>query len=179
MTALELAIVNLVATANLGQPVDLVAVSRIEYVIFDQDIYGGRVAYLKTPDMYGKVSIFSSGKMISVGTRGENEAWHDLEYSRDLLVGEGVVEPVELVVVTRNIVATLVLEQVDLEALADELGAVYEPEQFPAVIYKIENPKTTFLIFGSGKVVILGAKSLGHLNEAAERITDILRRYSY
>lgn len=179
MIVLELAVVNLVATADLGQPVDLVAVSRLEHVIFDQDVYGGRVAYLKAPCMFGKVNIFFSGKMISVGTRGEDEARHDLEYTRDLLVDEGVVKPVELVFITRNIVAILVLDHVDLEALADELGAVYEPEQFPAAIYKIENPNTTFLIFSSGKIVILGAKSLAHLNKAAESITEVIRKYSY
>jgi len=59
------------------------------------------------------------------------------------------------------------------------LGAVYVPEQFPAVIYKVDDNKTSFLIFNSGRVVIAGARSMAHLNEAAERIAEKLRMYSY
>lgn len=56
---------------------------------------------------------------------------------------------------------------------------MYVPEQFPAVIYKVDDNKTSFLIFNSGRVVIAGARSMAHLNEAAERIAEKLRMYSY
>ena len=59
----------MVATGDLTQQVSLEDISRLPYTIHDQEIYGGRVAYLKTPEMHGKVSIFPSGKLISVGTR--------------------------------------------------------------------------------------------------------------
>jgi transcription initiation factor TFIID TATA-box-binding protein len=34
----------------------------------------------------------------------------------------------------------------------------YEPELFPGLIYRMKNPKITFLIFASGKLVITGAQ---------------------
>jgi len=42
---MNLRIVNIVATANLGQPVDLKEVARIRHTIHDPDIYGGRVGW--------------------------------------------------------------------------------------------------------------------------------------
>jgi transcription initiation factor TFIID TATA-box-binding protein len=52
-----------------------------------------------------------------------------------------------------------------------ELRTEYEPEQFPGLIYRPESYKCVLLIFGSGKVVITGAKdvetaqsALGNLN---------------
>ena len=34
----------------------------------------------------------------------------------------------------------------------------YEPEQFPGLTYRMEDPKVVFLIFSSGKLVCTGAK---------------------
>ena len=78
-------IVNVVATSTLGQTVDLAEISEIPHTIFDQEIYGGRVAYLKKPGMSGKVTIFPSGKLISVGTRSLEEAEADLQETVDTL----------------------------------------------------------------------------------------------
>jgi len=48
-------------------------------VTYDQEIYGGRVACLRLPEMRGMVSVFFSGKMISLGTRSEDAAAKSLE----------------------------------------------------------------------------------------------------
>ena len=74
-------IVNVVATADLQQQVSLTEISRLPHTIHDQEIYGGRVAYLKTPEMHGKVTIFPSGKLISVGTRSPQQAQEDIQTS--------------------------------------------------------------------------------------------------
>jgi len=37
--------------------------------MYDLGKYGGGVAYLKASGMNGKVTVFSSGRLISVGTR--------------------------------------------------------------------------------------------------------------
>lgn len=52
------AIVNVVATASVEQPVDLAELERFKEIFHDSSVYGGRVAYFKTPEMNGKVSIF-------------------------------------------------------------------------------------------------------------------------
>lgn len=35
----------------------------------------------------------------------------------------------------------------------------YEPEVFPGLVYRMKDPKVTFLVFVSGKIVITGAKN--------------------
>jgi transcription initiation factor TFIID TATA-box-binding protein len=50
--------------------------------------------------------------------------------------------------------------KVDLRSIAlQSRNAEYNPRRFAAVIIRIRDPKTTALIFSSGKMVITGAKS--------------------
>ena len=36
---------------------------------------------------------------------------------------------------------------------------MYEPEQFPGLMYRMESPKVVFLIFSTGNIVCVGAKT--------------------
>jgi transcription initiation factor TFIID TATA-box-binding protein len=48
----------------------------------------------------------------------------------------------------------------DLQTVALLLdGSNYDPDRFPGLVYKIREPRTTMLLFHSGKVVCTGAKS--------------------
>ena len=57
----------------------------------------------------------------------------------------------------QNIVASSDLEsEINLNAIAVTLGldrVEYEPEQFPGLVCRIEDPKVVVLLFGSGKLV--------------------------
>jgi len=168
-------IVNIVATGDLKQAVSLVDVSKLPYTIYDQEIYGGRAAYLKAPNMYGKVTIFPSGKLISIGTKSLTQAQHDLKQTVHTLSQAGLVKPVSVEPRIRNIVAVMQLSNIaSLEEIAQTIEVIYEPEQFPGVILKLENIKATYLIFQSGKIVITGATSPKQLQEAAETITNTI-----
>lgn len=101
----ELEIVNVVATADLKQRVNLIQVSQLDDITHDQEIYGGRVAYLKTPDMYGKVTIFPSGKLISVGAKSPEQAQQDLETTVETLATGGLINSIKVEAELRNIVA--------------------------------------------------------------------------
>jgi transcription initiation factor TFIID TATA-box-binding protein len=171
---MKLEIVNIVATADLTQPVDLKEVARIRHTIHGPEIYGGRVAYLKTPTMHGKTTIFPSGKLISVGTTTREQAKHDLQETVDTLTQANLIKPISVTANVRNIVALLTLPNpIPLEQL-EEPNSIYEPEQFPAAILKVEKPKATYLIFNSGKIVILGTKTEDELRRSAELIKEII-----
>ncbi|EEP82479.1 TATA-box binding protein [Uncinocarpus reesii 1704] len=64
---------------------------------------------------------------------------------------------------SRNIVATVNLDcRLDLKTIAlHARNAEYNPKRFAAVIMRIREPKTTALIFASGKMVVTGAKNSG------------------
>ena len=68
---------------------------------------------------------------------------------------------------------------VDLEMAADLLDNVmYEPEQFPGLIYRMRNPKVVILIFASGKLVITGAKSDKMVKDAVHNLFELLEDYA-
>jgi len=75
-------------------------------------------------------------------------------------------------VVIQNIVATTSLEQdIPLVKLAETLpNTEYNPEQFPGLVMRIKEPKTSALIFSSGKVVCTGAKSMKKVRESIKAI---------
>ncbi len=71
-----------------------------------------------------------------------------------------------------NIVASASLEHdIPLIKLAEALpNTEYNPEQFPGLVLRIKEPKTSALVFSSGKVVCTGAKSMNKLNESIKQI---------
>ena len=72
----------------------------------------------------------------------------------------------------QNIVASVVTkEKFDLNLIFDRIPeAEYSPEKFPGLIFKLKEPKTTFLIFTSGKLVCTGAKTVEMVHEAVGRV---------
>jgi len=81
--------------------------------------------------MDGKVLIFSSGKMISVGTTSEEKAISELEQTEELLVDREMIgaKPRRLQTKIRNIVVTADFRRnIDLEELSKRHKMIYEPE---------------------------------------------------
>jgi len=130
--------------------------------------------------MHSKVSVFRTGKMISVGTRNEKQASEDLNFVCDYLANKGLIRRQELDTKTRNIVASLeVGHPIELERIASNVPhIIYEPEQFPGAIYRPRDPLgVSILLFASGRAVIAGAKTLYQIEVAAEEIARLSERY--
>jgi transcription initiation factor TFIID TATA-box-binding protein len=174
------AIVNVVATAALDQELGFSEIREQKWVFHDFDVYGGRVAYLKMPCMEGKISLFPSGKMISIGTKSEKKAYSELRIAMEYLVKKGYVKSVKLRPKTQNIVVTVNFDTgVDLEKLAEDSSSIYEPDQFPGAILRIEAPlKASVLIFASGKAVITGLTSSKQIEQIVSRLQDLISRFS-
>jgi len=54
-------------------------------------------------------------------------------------------------------------------------GAEYNKERFPGVVYRTKSPKTAALIFGSGKIVCTGAKSIADVDVGLTKVFEKLR----
>jgi len=76
----------------------------------------------------------------------------------------------------QNIVSTVNLKcKLDLRDIALKTrNAEYNPKRFAAVIMRIREPKTTALIFASGKMVCTGARSEEDSKKAARRYAKII-----
>ncbi|KXN70762.1 TBP-domain-containing protein [Conidiobolus coronatus NRRL 28638] len=81
----------------------------------------------------------------------------------------------------QNIVATVNLDcRLDLKTIAlHARNAEYNPKRFAAVIMRIREPKTTALIFGSGKMVVTGAKSEDDSRLAARKYARIVQKLGF
>ncbi len=77
-----------------------------------------------------------------------------------------------------NIVVSTSLEKdVPLEKMAATLpNTEYNPEQFPGLVLRIKDPKTSALIFSSGKVVCTGAKTLKDVDKSIQSIIESLKK---
>jgi transcription initiation factor TFIID TATA-box-binding protein len=77
-----------------------------------------------------------------------------------------------------NIVISTSLEHdIPLEKMAATLSNTeYNPEQFPGLVIRIREPKTSALIFSSGKVVCTGARTMEKVHESIEKIIKSLEK---
>jgi len=71
-----------------------------------------------------------------------------------------------------NMVASAnLLGRIELEDCAYSLGkTMYEPEQFPGLIYRMDEPKVVILLFASGKLVCTGATKEEDVYEAVAKL---------
>jgi len=162
---------NVVTTGTLNQKIDLNAVVKgFPSVDYRPETFPGLVFRLKKPKT--ATLIFSSGKMVCTGARSEKESRKAiLKVVKELKKGGTIIlnKPDVKVV---NIVASVSLgENVDLEKATYTLEkAMYEPEQFPGLIYRMDEPKVVILIFTSGNLVVTGAKKEQDVYDAVHNL---------
>lgn len=77
-----------------------------------------------------------------------------------------------------NIVASATFaEKLDLDVIAQSLkDAEYEPEQFPGLVYRLKDPKTSTLLFRSGKSNITGAENIEDVRKTVDIIAEKLKK---
>ena len=82
------------------------------------------------------------------------------------------------IVSIENVVASATIEQrLDLNDVTKKFPDVeWNPEQFPGAVFRLRNPKTATLLFGSGKMVCTGAKSEYMARKAVKTVVQKLRK---
>jgi len=171
----EITIQNVVASANLNQKIDLNAVvTAFRDVEYNPNQFPGLVFRLKKPRT--ALLIFSSGKMVCTGAKSEKAAVRAIKTVVKKLKKAGIVIRRKPEIKIQNIVASGDLHgEIDLERAQIELeNTMYEPEQFPGLIYRMSDPKVVILLFASGKLVCTGGKSEEQVHEAVKKLHAIL-----
>ena len=166
---------NVVATANLKQQIDLNFILRMfPSVEYRPELFPGLVYRLKKPKT--AILIFSSGKMVCTGAKSERQAKKAVMKVVDHLKRNGIVIVGKPDIQVQNIVASGGLGgTIDLEKATYSLRrTMYEPEQFPGLIYRMEEPKVVILLFTTGKFVCVGAKMEEEIYRAAATLQKTL-----
>jgi len=164
-----------VASVILGQDIDLdEIVATIPNIEYHPEQFPGLVYRLTKPKT--ATLIFNTGKMVCTGAKSVKDSAKAVHKIVKNLNESGIKIAGKPEITIQNIVASGDIGvNIDLEkAILILEDSMYEPEQFPGLIYRMKDPKTVVLIFGSGKIVITGAKLEKQVPEAAIRVRDRL-----
>jgi len=162
---------NVVGTAKFNQRIDLKAVVKgnpgVEY---RPETFPGLVFRIKKPKT--ATLIFGTGKMVCTGAKSEKEAERAIKKVVMELKKSGIIIPGKPEIKIVNMVASASLGgMIDLEKCAYSLRrTMYEPEQFPGLIYRMDEPKVVILLFASGKLVCTGATKEEDVYEAVSKL---------
>ena len=166
---------NVVASVTLNQRFDLNAVVKGNpWVEYNPKRFPGLVFRIKKPKT--AILIFSTGKMVCTGAKSEKEAKRAVKkVVRELKKG-GIIIPGKPEIKIVNMIASANLfGRIELEDCAYSLGkTMYEPEQFPGLIYRMDTPKVVILVFASGKLVCTGATKEEDVYKAVSKLHETL-----
>ncbi|KUO80387.1 MAG: TATA-box-binding protein, partial [Vulcanisaeta sp. OSP_8] len=148
---------------------------RLPAAEYNPEQFPGLILRLQRPKI--SALIFRTGKMVCTGAKSENELKRAVKELVRLLNEHGADVPLTPEIQVQNIVASGNLHaEVDIEKSALMLeNSMYEPEQFPGLIYRMDDPKVVLLIFSSGKIVCTGAKKEVQVRDAVFKIHDVLK----
>lgn len=165
---------NVVASASINQKLDLDKIRSefpdVEYHPMDFPAAIFRLASPKTATL-----LFSSGKMVCTGSKSEKTARKAVGKVVELLRTAIDIEH-DADVTIQNIVCAVNLGgRISIESAVRSLPrSIYEPDQFPGLIHRMLDPKTSVLLFSSGKLVCAGARTESEVYRSIHQIHSIL-----
>ncbi|EAY17204.1 hypothetical protein TVAG_291560 [Trichomonas vaginalis G3] len=175
-------VVNIVACVDYGCKLDLLKITsstrNSEYnpIRFP-------AATLRNKEPKATALAFKNGKVNIVGCKSADIALKAARCFGRLFKNIGIKDVKIKSFSIANMVATMDCKfPIHLESIASSPGhikfATYNPEIYAGLIYRLASPKTTLMIYVSGKIIITGAKSEEELKAASAFIYPILRLFA-
>jgi len=177
----SLKIQNIVATTSLGKDVPLTKLAKtLSNTEYNPEQFPGLVLRVKEPK--SAVLVFSSGNLVCTGTKSIAQVKEVIKEVIKQVRKVGVKVTIVPKITVQNIVASGSINvNLNLNFLALELeNTEYEPEQFPGLVYKLDEPNATFLLFSNGKLVFTGTKNREQLEDSMlqlnKKIKEVQKR---
>jgi transcription initiation factor TFIID TATA-box-binding protein len=173
----EIKVVNIVVSTSLEHDIPLekmaATLSNTEY---NPEQFPGLVIRIKEPKT--SALIFSSGKVVCTGARSMDKVEESITKIIKSLEKIGIKIKIKPDIKIQNIVASgSIGMDLNLNTLTMKLdNTEYEPEQFPGLVYKLNEAKATFLLFSNGKVVCTGTKSEKEVHAALDMLLENLKK---
>jgi transcription initiation factor TFIID TATA-box-binding protein len=172
----SLKVQNIVATTSLEKEVSLTKLARTQpNTEYNPDTFPGLV--LRVAEPKSAVLVFSSGNLVCTGTKSVAQVKEVVNQVIKQLRKIGVNVTIKPKIKVQNIVASGAINlDLNLNTLSLELeNTEYEPEQFPGLVYKLEDPTATFLLFSNGKLVCTGTKNKAQLDDSIIQLNKNVR----
>lgn len=169
---------NVVASTSLGAELDLQSIAlTLDGAEYVPDRFPGLIYRLKQPKT--AILLFHSGKVVCTGGKSMRQVDDSIQAVSELIRRGGRKIVMHPKIQVQNIVATSDLGgEINLTSVAISLGldrVEYEPEQFPGLVCRLEEPRVVLLLFGSGKLVCTGARRPSDIHLAVAKITQELQ----
>jgi transcription initiation factor TFIID TATA-box-binding protein len=171
---LSIEIVNVIATTRIKGKINVISLSKeLPNTKYNPAIFAGLV-YRRTDKP--TIILFESGRISSHGAKSEKTAKSAIvEILAEINKMGCVPKGVEIENITiQNVVGTANFgHEIDLESVYSTFpSSIYEPEQFPGLIYRPFNNSVVCLIFSTGKMVIAGATSENEVGKAFQAVAN-------
>ena len=171
---------NVVATFNLNvSSIDLSELAcRTSFVEYNPKKFAAATARIMEPRT--TALCFASGNMVCTGAKDENLARLAARKYVNVLQKCGFDVQMRNFAIQNLVASTAIGGLLRLEDMATEFGAIagYEPDMFPGLILRLQQPKVVYLCFRSGKVVITGARNRDMIASSfKEMYHNVLVRY--
>jgi len=173
----SLKIENIVASAKVTDSLDLPSLaSRLKDAEYNKKRFPGVVLRMQDPKIAALV--FGSGKVVLTGAKSIDSLSRGLQILTDQLRALGIEIPgnpeykIQNIVTSADLGTPINLNKIAVGFNLDRIE--YEPEQFPGLVYRLDDPKVVALLFGSGKLIITGGKVPDDARRAVERIVSEL-----
>lgn len=175
MNEFHLKIENVVSFTSLGKKIPLIKIAnKLQDAEYSPESFPGVVYRIKDPR--AATLIFSSGKIVCTGATSIEKSKIAMHKVVDDIRKVGVPLPRKFKIRVENIVASTQIEakkKLNLEEISFALENVeYEPEQFPGLVYRIPEPRIAFLVFGSGKIICTGGRTVGDIHTALGKLKE-------
>ena len=172
----DIKIENVVASTTLDRrmPLDRIAIY-LENTEYEPEQFPGLVYRLEEPK--AAALLFGSGKVVCTGTQSPTMAKDAVDKIIDELREADIEIGTKPDITVQNMVASSqVGDTLNLNRIAFELvGTEYEPEQFPGLVYRIDEPKVVFLLFSSGRIVCTGGRTYDDVRNGIKKLKENLR----
>ena len=176
---------NIVALANSGCKLNLTHIALlIKNAQYNPKKFNALIMRLKKPKSVAL--IFDSGKLIVTGTTNEKDSYKAARKFVKILKKCGfkvlfksfqIINIVSSCNVNFDIALTKLNTYLYYKYSSITNKVSYEPEIFPGLIYRMEKPKITLLIFDSGKINFVGAKKQEDITEAYKKIYPLVVKF--
>ena len=163
---------NIVTASDLGRQIDLSELSKdLDTSEFDEATFPGLIYKVDECDL--TILLFRSGKLICTGAGSVTAVENGIKAIEDEFKSIGFPhEPINFDI--QNVVGTAeIADKINLNAAAIGLGletTEYEPEQFPGLIYRMNDIDIVSIIFASGKIVITSGETPDEIKTSVERV---------
>ena len=174
---------DIVVMVNLGCRLKLKQIILCPNSEFNSEINAVKIR-INEPESYAL--IFRSGKIICYGTKNEQDAkksaktfaliikrlGFNVKFKNYKIINKAGIYNRKLNIELNELKETinLAFNNSDEKKLSH-----YEPENFPGLIYHINEPKLTLIIFNSGKLFFLGAKKHNNIKKVRKKIYALFK----